>query len=210
MKKPGKKAVAHLVFIGLLIITALLGWPIIFSLINFVYVLFIVRSIFCAALRRIKSRWLKMITGTLIIIGMLPMVSIMILPSFIVNVKHSEENPDMSENVDEYHYRHGIKLHNASYFISYMHQAYEGNLSESDFKELARLSNWDYQKFDQPKTFEYTAAELIKSHLDKGYDPKPVTIKSGYIYHYRQRNGGGLLVMYDLNSQRLYTRSNPR
>ena len=86
----------------------------------------------------------------------------------------------------------------------------KGDLSENDFKKLARLCDWDYQKFDQPETFEYTAAELIKSHLDKGYDPKPVTIKSGYIYHYRQRNGGGLLVMYDLNSQRLYTRSNPR
>ena len=210
MKKPSKKVIVHLVFIGLLVISALLGWPIIFSLLNLAYALYIVRLILRTATREVNSRWLKIIIGTLIIIGSLPMVSIMMLPSFIVNVKHSEENPDMSENVDEYHYRHGIKLHNASYFISYMHQAYEGNLSESDFKELARLSNWDYQKFDQPKTFEYTAAELIKSHLDKGYDPKPVTIKSGYIYQYRQSNGGGLLVMYDLNSQRLYTRSNPR
>ena len=210
MKKPGKKLCIHLGFIVSMILFALLGMPFIFTLINLSYALYIVRLILRTATREVNSRWLKIIIGILIIIGSLPMVSIMMLPSFIVNVKHSEENPDMSENMDEYHYRHGIKLHNASYFISYMHQAYEGNLSESDFKELARLSNWDYQKFDRPKTFEYTAAELIKSHLDKGYDPKPVTIKSGYIYHYRQRNGGGLLVMYDLNSQRLYTRSNPR
>ena len=210
MKRPGKKLCIHLGFIVSMILFALLGMPFIFTLINLSYALYIVRLILRTATREVNSRWLKIIIGTLIIIGSLPMVSIMMLPSFIVNVKHSEDHPDMSENVDEYHYRHGIKLHNASYFISYMHQAYEGNLSESDFKELARLSNWDYQKFDQPETFEYTAAELIKSHLDKGYDPKPVTIKSGYIYHYRQRNGGGLLVMYDLPNKKFYAHSNPR
>ena len=210
MKRPGKKLCIHLGFIVSMILFAMLGLPIIFTLINLSYALYIVRLILRTATREVNPRWLKIIIGTLIIIGSLPMVSIMMLPSFIVNVKHSEENPDMSENVDEYHYRHGIKLHNASYFISYMHQAYEGNLSERDFKELARLSNWDYQKFDQPETFEYTAAELIKSHLDKGYDPKPVTIKSGYIYHYRQRNGGGVLVMYDLPNKKFYYHSNPR
>lgn len=210
MKRPGKKLCIHLGFIVSMILFAMLGLPIIFTLINLSYALYIVRLILRTATREVNSRWLKIIIGTLIIIGSLPMVSIMMLPSFIVNVKHSEENPDIGENIPEYSYRHGIKLRNASYFISYMSQAYEGDLSENDFKKLARLCDWDYQKFDKPETFEYTAAELIKSHLDKGYDPKPVTIKSGYIYQYRQSNGGGLLVMYDLNSQRLYTHSNPR
>ena len=210
MKRPGKKLCIHLGFIVSMILFAMLSLPIIFTLINLSYALYIVRLILRTATREVNSRWLKIIIGTLIIIGSLPMVSIMMLPSFIVNVKHSEENPDIGENIPEYSYRHGIKLRNASYFISYMSQAYEGDLSESDFKELARLRNWDYQKFDQPKTFEYTAAELIKSHLDKGYDPKPVTIKSGYIYHYRQRNGGGLLVMYDLPNKKFYAHSNPR
>ena len=210
MKRPGKKLCIHLGFIVSMILFAMLGLPIIFTLINLSYALYIVRLILRTATREVNSRWLKIIIGILIIIGSLPMVSIMMLPSFIVNVKHSEENPDIGENIPEYSYRHGIKLRNASYFISYMSQAYEGDLSENDFKKLARLCDWDYQKFDKPQEFEYSATELIRSHRNQDKHPRPVTIQSGCIYQYRQSNGGGLLVMYDLNSQRLYTHSNPR
>ena len=210
MKIPGKKLCIHLGFIVSMILFAMLGLPIIFTLINLSYALYIVRLILRTATREVNPRWLKIIIGTLIIIGSLPMVSIMMLPSFIVNVKHSEENPDIGENIPEYSYRHGIKLRNASYFISYMSQAYEGDLSENDFKKLARLCDWDYQKFDKPQEFEYSATELIRSHRSQDKQPRPVTIQSGCIYQYRQSNGGGLLVMYDLNSQRLYTHSNPR
>ncbi len=210
MKRPGKKLCIHLGFIVSMILFALLGMPIIFTLINLSYALFIAVIIFRSAIRGESSRLLKIITGILLIIGLAPMVSLMLIPSFIVSVVASEKNPDIGENIPEYSYRHGIKLRNASYFISYISQAYEGDLSENDFKKLARLCDWDYQKFDKPQEFEYSAAELIKAHDSTGYSAKPITIKSGYIYHYRQRNSGGLLVMYDLDNQRFYTHSNPR
>ena len=210
MKKPGKKLCIHLGFIVSMILFALLGMPIIFTLINLSYALFIAVIIFRSAIRGESSRLLKVITGILLIIGLAPMVSLMLIPSFFVSVADSEKNPDIGENIPEYSYRHGIKLRNASYFISYMSQAYEGDLSENDFKKLARLCDWDYQKFDQPQEFEYSATELIRSHRSQDKHPRPVTIQSGCIYQYRQSNGGGLLVMYDLNSQRLYTHSNPR
>lgn len=210
MKKPGKKLCIHLGFIVSMILFSLLGMSIIFTLINLSYALFIAVIIFRSAIRGAGSRLLKIITGILLIIGLAPMVSLMLIPSFFVSVVASEKNPDIGENIPEYSYRHGIKLRNASYFISYMSQAYEGDLSENDFKKLARFCDWDYQKFDKPQEFEYSATELIRSHRSQDKQPRPVTIQSGFIYQYRQSNGGGLLVMYDLNSQRLYTHSNPR
>ena len=210
MKRPGKKLCIHLGFIVSMILFALLGMSIIFTLINLSYALFIAVIIFRSAIRGAGSRLLKIITGILLIIGLTQMVSLMLIPSFIVSVVDSEKNPDIGENIPEIEYRHGIKLRNASYFISYRSQAYEGDLSENDFKKLARLCDWDYQKFDKPQEFEYSATELIRSHRSQDKQPSPVTIQSGCIYQYRQSNGGGLLVMYDLNSHRLYTHSNPR
>ena len=53
---------------------------------------------------------------------------------------------------------------------------------------------------------------LFQANKVIGIGKTPLLVpETEYEYNgYRQRNGGGLLVMYDLDNQRFYTHSNPR
>ena len=126
------------------------------------------------------------------------------------NVEHVDWLPDAA--------------HNISYYRSYSFTAYEFDISEDEFLRWTEDQGWKAEKVQSPVDilrYSTMTAKFPGDHSSNLESERSAefeqwerltrkTITDGYYYDYRQRNGGGVTVGYDLTSGRAYCQTSPR
>lgn len=119
-----------------------------------------------------------------------------------------------------------------SFYRSYSFTAYEFTIPEAAFLEWANDRGWKIAKIEgeprsisryhrglddvphpeEPRPDEKSRAvwEAYNAGVDKWRDATIKTITHSYYYEWRQTDGGGVSVVYDLDTGRAYFQSNPR
>ena len=151
----------------------------------------------------IKKRFLKILTVILLIIGSAPCVMFMVIPSWLLCVVHSINNPEYVENLPNYEGR-GIQLRNAAYYKDYNNYLFEGDIEEEALKKNAVLQDWQLEEITGKIDVFYTARGEIEQHKNKAHSNQIIYIDNGLIYNSRKNTDCGDFVVYDRKNKHLY------
>ena len=117
-------------------------------------------------------------------------------PEFVEHSPHEKWLPESARDI--------------SYLKSYSYTAYEFTIEEAEFKKYALENEWDLKEINEEKRIAryLRFAEFVgrSSNSSDSY----ATVKRGLWYEVRLRNGGGISVAYDRDSQRAYIQKSPR
>ena len=198
-----KKLIIH----GTVIVAMIIACCIDFQLIilwNLGYGLFFMGRLVAKWTRDLRPLFVKVLTILLLVVGSVPCVMLMCIPSWIICVAHSINNPEYSIDLPNYNGR-GVEIHNASFYRNYNSYLYEGKIDENSLKKVAVLKGWQFKEISKAVRIYDTAKTRIKEHLDKSYKPQIIVIENGLVYNgYAEGSDCGEYVVYDRKNKRLY------
>ena len=198
-----KKLIIH----GTVIVAMIIACCIDFQLIilwNLGYGLFFMSRLVAKWTRDLHPLFVKVLTILLLVVGSVPCVMLMCIPSWIICVAHSINNPEYSIDLPSYNGR-GVEIHNASFYRNYNSYLYEGKIDENSLKKVAVLKGWQFKEISKAVRIYDTAKTRIKEHLDKSYKPQIIVIENGLVYNgYSEGSDCGEYVVYDRKNKRLY------
>ena len=175
---------------------------------NLGYAIYFMVKIISKAARDIKPRFRKISTVILLVIGSVPCVMFMLVPSWFLCVSHSMQNPEYAVNLPVYNGR-GIQLRNAAYYRNYNTYLFEGDIEEDVLKKAAALQNWKFEEITGRVAVYYSAKNEIESHKNQSRS-NAFYIDNGLIYNSRKNTDCGDFVIYDRKNKRLYFHSTLR
>ncbi len=121
-----------------------------------------------------------------------------LLPAVLGMIIYHDTYPEKGENVPTHKLR-DFPVRNATYSFGYSNQVMEFDLSEEEFRELAAT------RFSQP------LQEITKTITVWTIDYSTMMyVNNGLYSEYRQKNGGGYLLVFDREKQRGYYRCSAR
>ena len=208
MKVNKKKLIIHGVILLAMIIACCFDFRLII-LWNLGYAVYFMGKIIIKYTRDIKQRFLKILTVILLIIGSVPCVMVMAVPSWLLCVVHSMQNPEYAINLPTYNGR-GIQLRNAAYYWNYNNYLFEGDIEEEALKNAAVLQNWKFEEISEKIAIDYTASGEIEYYKNKFRSDSNIYVDAGLIYNSRKNTDCGDFVVYDRKKQRLYVHSTLR
>ena len=172
-------------------------------LLNLGYAVYFMEKTIVKCTSNIKKRFLKILTVILLIIGSVPCVMFMVIPSWLLCVVHSINNPEYVENLPSYEGR-GIQLRNAAYYKDYNNYLFEGDIEEEALKKTAVLQDWQLEEITGKIDVFYTARGEIEQHKNKAHSNQIIYIDNGLIYNSRKNTDCGDFVVYDRKNEHLY------
>ena len=203
----------HAAVIAVLIILTVSGWMTPFMILYIGYLLYLFAKLIALIVKDTKSRMLKYFSAFVLCFGLAPGFAIGVIPLWFISVVHLQNNPEIKQNIPEYK-TWNTTLRNASFFNSYTVTAWEGEINEKNFLDMAKRNSWDIKPLDKPFILDHYASGLIRQHQEekagKTVVPPAIDVSGGYIFNRRQSNGGGTLVVWDKFRQKVYIISNPR
>ena len=121
---------------------------------------------------------------------------------------HSNQHPDIGEGLTSVDWLPS-SAKEINYIRSYSFTAYEFTITPEGFLDYAKSKDWPVAKINKKEGIARYL--LFFESLGKKVDSDVyATIQDGYSYNFRQKNGGGVSVCYDLKNQRAYVAISPR
>ena len=198
-----KKLIIHGTAIGAMIIACCIDFQLII-LWNLGYAIYFTGCLIAKWTRDLRPLFVKVLTILLLVVGSAPCVMLMCIPSWLLCVAHSINNPEYGIDLPSYNGR-GVEIHNASFYRNYNSYFYEGEIDENSLKKVAIMQGWQFNEISQSVRFYDTAKTRIKEHQNKSYKPQTIVIENGLVYNgYAEGSDCGEYVVYDRKNKRLY------
>ncbi len=202
MKINKRKLLIHSIILLAMIIACCFNFQLII-LWNLGYAIYFLAKIIAKSTRDIESRFRKISMVILLIIAAVPCTTLMLIPSWILCVSHSIQNPEYAVNLPDYNGR-GIQLRNASYYRNYNNYLFEGDIEEEALKKAASLKNWKLEEITERIAIYYTAKGEIESRKNKSRSDNTIYVDTGLIYNSRKNSDCGDFAVFDRKNKRLY------